>query len=320
MRLITLSVLILATCNFPNNSLKASPVEQIQVKTTEGETRNENYDGDNAVTYAPESHIRIEDVQTALENLVEQEGPIKQKDEKYQANKDLAAQESMAESARRMTNISLWGTILSAAGLLTLLCTLKLTRQANNISSDTAQRELRAYLNIEDFLTRTITTNFGAMAKAGSVHVKEYCEVTNIGKTHARNVRLVIEHVVSAPYNSTHQENVKRLLEKIEESTPNMMASSLQPNQNPFKHGNLEGTDFSQIIEIEGPATQVDIEHHGLGLWSALRVTYEDVFHRVGDRPREITLFNYYEIKDFSGSGISTCPTHKRLHEYESAT
>jgi hypothetical protein len=92
-------------------------------------------------------------------------------DSEYYQREDLKAQQAMAEATDRIVTWTKVQIALGVVGTIFLLWTLFETRRATNIASDTAQRELRAYIgvkagwidftNLRDPTATIVISNFG---------------------------------------------------------------------------------------------------------------------------------------------------------------
>jgi len=112
---------------------------------------------------------------------------------------DLDAQKSMADSAQRMLNLTIWQIVVGGFGLLGLGWTVYYTRQTANaakdaiaLATDTAKHQLRAYVAIWG-------GSIEPRENAEPPHVAIHVELQNSGQTPGYTFRSWLHAVISEP-------------------------------------------------------------------------------------------------------------------------
>lgn len=205
---------------------------------------------------------------------------------------DLCAQWKAADAARDAANWSLIAAGLSAAGLAALLVTinqgriaLSRAREANEIAKKSSERQLRAYLNIQDVYATGVWN--------GGEPVVHYT-IRNGGQTPARKVTIRVCLITA------HKGDGRPRVEFLKGRIP---VIDIAP-----------GRDSKQSIpDNAGPLTAGHWEHFLAGDWAfeiAGYISYRDVFGKF-----RRTIFRAHTPNEHSFDGrldLAASPKHYR--------
>lgn len=152
--LVLASVFTFASCTLEGESVQNNnPNKQ---ETANPYTEGNNSDSQEKVSYPPNSHIRLGDIQLAINNLVGEESEKATKEAEERSKADLKAQQQMSKWTFWMFVVSVGGFFLGILGTVLIGWTLHETRKASGLTKEalddtriTSYKELRAYIGID---------------------------------------------------------------------------------------------------------------------------------------------------------------------------
>lgn len=128
-------VTLLAGCEPISGTAEITPSKEVVTQTDDENTQGADTNRDDTVKYPPNSHIRLEDIEIAVKNLVEPTDEVEKKDKVEREKDDLKAQETVADYTRYMFWAGLVGLIFTAIGIALIWRQLKQTQKAITIAA-----------------------------------------------------------------------------------------------------------------------------------------------------------------------------------------
>jgi len=215
LRSFILIVIFISGCQPVNQSLETAAQKEEVAHSDKQNSEGYNTNSNEHVKYAPNSHIRLEDIETAVKNLVEPTSEVDNKDKIQREKDDLHAQETVANYTRYMFWSSIAGLFLTAIGIYFIWRTFNQTKDAirvasaSNVSAERAAQAASASVEVARQIGQAEVRSYLSASDAewavDSKHIIFNIRINNIGMTPCIGGYIKIQAVV---FGKGEEENI----------------------------------------------------------------------------------------------------------------
>ena len=305
-RILICVIVFLSGCQLSSHDLEATLKEHPAAAPSEQESDRNHQDGNEPIQYPSDSHIRVEDIESAIKNLVEPDSGNEKKEKIGREKDDLKAQQRMAYYTKLLFIASAFAVLLTGVGLELLRRTLVATQ---NAADSTALALKQAIMTTEE--TRRGIDTASQNARQQLVQAQRANEVSRdmgVAQTRAyisiQRVAIWVQVLKTGGlgWQSNNRGNFHFTIKPIFENTGNTPAynvsykfkiSLLENNKHLLRSGFGQSSSFGVIGHksntSKGPVYMVSndvpkgnisgpIEAKGIRCWLIVRAEYSDVF------------------------------------------